>query len=262
MSEQQLDLNLLAAEWTETDLVRWLDRHLRQPDVNQGTLAAWLLQAVKGLLAKHGLDLATLVRAKFILARKLGELIEQARQTAYNKGYQRLLELASAEERDEFTFWFDPNVYPANSFCQGSYNFDRHFYPLPGEMKSSGEEFKCAQMIDAEPNIKYWVRNLSRQTTASFWLQTATDRFYPDFVAMLTDGRVLVVEYKGDAYATNDDSKEKRALGELWEKRSNDRCLFLFAERNVDGMDVSAQIRKKVLGFQVKISHGFVALKL
>jgi hypothetical protein len=31
-------------------------------------------------------------------------------------------------------------------------------------------------------------------------------------------------------------------------RRSNDRCLFLFAERNVDGMNVSAQIRKKVLG--------------
>lgn len=245
MAEQQLDLNLLAADWTETDLVRWLDRHLRQPDVNQGTLAAWLLQDVKGLLAKHGLDLATLVRAKFILGRKLEELIEQARQTAYNKGYQTLLELASAEDRDEFAFSFDPNVYPANSLYQGPYKFARHFYPQPGDLKSTGEEFECAQMIDADSNVKYWVRNLSRQPIASFWLQTATDRFYPDFVALLTDGRVLVVEYKGDAYATNDDSKEKRELGELWEKRSNGKCLFLFAEKSVDGMDVLAQIRMK-----------------
>jgi type III restriction enzyme len=244
-SEQQLDLNLLAAEWTETDLVRWLDRHLRQPDVNQGTLAAWLLQAVKGLLAKHGLDLATLVRAKFILARKLGEAIEQARQTAYNKGYQILLEIARSDERDEFAFRFDPNGYRPNWSYQGPYKFARHFYPLLGEMKSSGEEFECAQMIDADPNVRYWVRNLSKEPIESFWLQTATDRFYPDFVALLTDGRVLVVEYKGDAYATNDDSKEKRELGELWEKRSNGRGLFLFAEKSVDGMDVSAQIKMK-----------------
>jgi type III restriction enzyme len=246
MVEQQLDLNLLASEWTETDLARWLDRHLRQSDVNQGTLAAWLLQAVKGLLAKHGLDLATLVRAKFILARKLGDLIEQARQTAYNQGYQNLLELATAEERDEFAFRFDPDVYPANSLYQGSYKFTRHFYPLPGEMKSSGEEFECTQMIDAEPNVKFWARNLSRQPVASFWLQTATDRFYPDFVALLSDGRVLVVEYKGDGYATNDDSREKRALGELWEKRSKGRALFLFAEKNVDGMNVASQIKMKL----------------
>ena len=31
----------------------------------------------------------------------------------------------------------------------------------------------------------------------SFWLQTSSDKFYPDFVALLNDGRVLVVEYKG-----------------------------------------------------------------
>jgi type III restriction enzyme len=246
LGQQQLDLNLLAADWTEVDLVRWLDRLLRQVDVTSGTLAAWLLQAVTGLLQKRGLDLATLVRAKFILARKLGELIEQSRQTAYNKGYQALLELAVAEERDEFAFRFDPNVYPANSFYQGPYKLPKHLYPLPGEMKSSGEEFDCAQVIDGNATVKYWVRNLSKQPIASFWLQTATDRFYPDFVALLTDGRVLVVEYKGDAYATNDDSKEKRALGQLWEKRSNGKGLFLFAEKSVAGSSVASQLASKI----------------
>ncbi|WP_263367954.1 DEAD/DEAH box helicase [Edaphobacter bradus] len=246
MGEQQLDLNLLAADWTDADLVRWLDRQLRQQDVNQGTLAAWLLQAVRGLLQKDGLGLPALVRAKFILARKLGELIEQSRQAAYNKDYQALLDLSVTDDRDEYAFHFDPLIYPASSLYQGSYRFTKHFYPLPGEMKSSGEEFDCALALDAEPNVKYWVRNLSKQPTASFWLQTATDRFYPDFVAQLTDGRVLVVEYKGDGFATNDDSNEKRALGELWEKRSNGRCLFLFAEKKLDSMDVSAQIRQKL----------------
>jgi type III restriction enzyme len=246
LGQQQLDLNLLAADWTEVDLVRWLDRLLRQADVTSGTLAAWLLQAITGLLQKRGLDLATLVRAKFILARKLGELIEHSRQTAYNKGYQALLELAVAEERDEFAFRFDPNDYRANSFYKGPYNFSKHLYPLPGEMKSSGEEFDCAQVIDGNTTVKYWVRNLSKQPIASFWLQTSTDRFYPDFVALLTDGRVLVVEYKGDAYATNDDSKEKRALGQLWEKRSNGKGVFLFAEKSVNGSDLAAQLASKL----------------
>ena len=246
LGQQQLDLNLFAADWTEVDLVRWLDRLLRQTDVTSGTLAAWLLQAITGLLQKRGLDLATLVRAKFILARKLGQLIEQSRQTAYNKGYQALLELAVAEERDEFAFRFDPNVYPANWFYQGQYKFAKHLYPLPGEMKSSGEEFDCAQVIDSDVNVRYWVRNLSKQSVASFWLQTATDRFYPDFVALLTDGRVLVVEYKGDGYATNDDSKEKRALGELWENRSSGRGLFLFAEKKADGRNMASQIANKL----------------
>src|SRR6266581_2340885 len=43
----------------------------------------------------------------------------------------------------------------------------------------------------------------------------------------------------------NDDSKEKRALGELWEKGSNGKCLFLFTEKSMDGLDVSAQLERK-----------------
>lgn len=48
-------------------------------------------------------------------------------------------------------------------------------------------------------------------------------------MAELTDGRILVIEYKGEAYATNDDSKEKNSIGQLWEEKSNGKALFLFA---------------------------------
>jgi len=75
--------------------------------------------------------------------------------------------------------------------------------------------------------VKVWVRNLERQPEYSFWLPTATDRFYPDFVAELQDGRLMVVEYKGADRYSNDDSKEKRAIGEVWASLSNNRCLFV-----------------------------------
>jgi len=45
--------------------------------------------------------------------------------------------------------------------------------------------------------VKFWVRNLVRSDFA-FWLSTSSDRFYPDFVAQLKDGRFLVAEYKGE----------------------------------------------------------------
>ena len=116
-------------------------------------------------------------------------------------------------------------------------------------LKSSGEEFDCAQAIDSLPAVKHWIRNLAgpgRQDT-SFWLPTSTDRFYPDFVAELTDGRTLVVEYKGEAYATNDDSKEKRNIGELWEEKSGKRGLFLLAEKSDSkGRNVRAQLEAKI----------------
>jgi type III restriction enzyme len=72
--------------------------------------------------------------------------------------------------------------------------------------------------------VKHWVRNLERR---GFWLPLANGKFYPDFVAELTDGRVLALEHKGKVYATNGDSKEKCNVGELWEKVSDGKALFL-----------------------------------
>ncbi|MYA72517.1 hypothetical protein F4Y19_21010 [Candidatus Poribacteria bacterium] len=77
------------------------------------------------------------------------------------------------------------------------------------------------------PEVKFWVRNLERKPLHSFWLQTSTDRFYPDFVFRLTDGRYLVVEYKGRQLWSADDAREKREIGELWEARSGGQCLFI-----------------------------------
>ena len=77
-----------------------------------------------------------------------------------------------------------------------------------------------------DPMVKCWVRNLSK-SDYSFKLPTSTDYFYPDFSALLNDGRVLIVEYKGKPYETNDDSKEKMNIGELWESKSKGKGLFL-----------------------------------
>ena len=65
-----------------------------------------------------------------------------------------------------------------------------------GDLDSSGEEYECAVCLERHGAVKAWVRNTDRQPH-SFWLQTASDKFYPDFVALLHDGRILVVEYKG-----------------------------------------------------------------
>ena len=60
----------------------------------------------------------------------------------------------------------------------------------------NSEEAECAVFIDGLDEVEYWVKNLER-SDYSFWLQTCSDKFYPDFVVRLKDGRILVVEYKG-----------------------------------------------------------------
>jgi len=89
------------------------------------------------------------------------------------------------------------------------------------------EEAQCAAFIDSLSEVESWVRNLERDQYA-FWLPTPTDKFYPDFVAKLNDGRFLVVEYKGsDRTPERDtDSSETQTLGEQWAARSRGRWVF------------------------------------
>ncbi len=94
--------------------------------------------------------------------------------------------------------------------------------------------------IDEHPAVKYWVRNVDR-TAWSYALPTSTDLFYPDFVAELTDGRKLIIEYKGADRTDNADSREKKNIGARLQEVSGGEVLFLWAERDRDG-NVSRQL--------------------
>ena len=93
--------------------------------------------------------------------------------------------------------------------------------------KDGGEEERCAIFIDQLEEVEYWVRNLDSREYDSFYLQLHNRKFYPDFVAKLKDGRILVVEHKGADRYSSDDSKEKRLIGEFWASQSKGKCLFV-----------------------------------
>ena len=108
-----------------------------------------------------------------------------------------------------------------------------------------GEEEQCAQAIDSLTAVKYWIRNVARDP-ASFWLPTVAGRFYPDFVAQLEDERLLVVEYKGAHIAEGPDTAEKRAIGELWQRKSNGRGIFVVVEKSANGRDMRQQLMDNI----------------
>ena len=122
---------------------------------------------------------------------------------------------------------------------------------MVGELDSKGEEFECAKLIDTLPQVKHWIRNLAGpgRSETSFWLPTSTDRFYPDFVAELHDGRILVIEYKGSHLVDTQDTKEKKNIGELWAEKSDGKGLFLMAEKqNSQGQGLMDQITAVIHG--------------
>lgn len=253
---QQMKLNEVTSHVSEQHLIRWLDAEVRQAYVSQPQLQAYLLKLLQHLMHDKSHTLTALVRARFQLAQAITKEVERLRQLAMEKGFQgRLFEMSvpPLEKTAQYSFQYNAGQYPARQCYQGSYEFNKHFYPLIHDLREKtgagkiAEEFACAQSIDAHPKVKHWVRNIERQEKFSFWLPTSSDYFYPDFVAELLDGRVLAVEYKGDPYKTNDDSREKKQIGEQWEKSSDGRCLFLFAvAEDESGRTVFQQLADKL----------------
>lgn len=233
---------------SEQDLVRWLDHELRQPDILQQQMIQFIAKLVKNLLQQPDMTITMLVRNKFPLSRAIRDLILRNRTQAQKDGYQSSLfgNEQNACFADEFVYAFKPESYPSRApYYTGRYRFRKHFFPqnLIEDLKAQGEEYECAKAIDGTPEVKYWIRNLVRRNQASFWLPLAQGKFYPDFVCELNDGRMLIVEYKGAAYVSNDDSAEKRAIGNKWAEMSDGRCLFIMAvEQDMQGRDVQQQI--------------------
>ncbi len=242
--QRQLGLEDSFGPKTAIGLALWLDQNIKHDDVVQMESSLFLLRMVEWLESRRGFSLERLASARYRLREAAAAKIEEHRRRAEREAFQRLLGggVAGAEVRTspEACFRYPAAQYPAARFFQGRLGFGKHYYERPGEM--NGEEAECALALDMLPEVEVWVRNLERQPECSFWLQTPTDKFYPDFVARLRDGRLLVVEYKGEDRITNDDSKEKEALGALWAARSGGRCMF----RMVGKRDMASALRQAV----------------
>ena len=234
-SSEQLTMDVEVEDWTPASLVHWLDRKVRDPWISQTELLAWLNDVVTYLSRDRKLPLAQLMRCKFILARKLGDKIKGFRKMERNNVYQHNLfgpEARLEVSFDEGIMFFDDMYADVPKYRGTKFKFRNHFMG-PDEVPAfdgveGGEEEQCALVIDGLPGLNYWTRNVSRHRN-SFSLPTSTDKFYPDFVALMEDDRLLVVEYKGKDRTPEEsrDSQEKDMIGKQWAKASNGKAIFV-----------------------------------
>lgn len=230
--DSQLALFGYEQGWTAVDLVGWLDRNLTVPYADRGQKVAWLNKAVTLLLDTRGFDLDELAYRKFrlrgALERKLVAGLTLAKQHVFDGLFA---EPNAFSLREEHSITFEIGRYGYDVPYAGLLPLKRHFFPVIGNLKSSGEEFYCAEYIANQlAGVDWWVRNVEKKPH-SFWLQTASDKFYPDFVVKMQNGLMLVVEYKGNHIADSRDSEEKKQIGQLWANRSNDQYRFVWVEK-------------------------------
>jgi type III restriction enzyme len=226
---QQLSFVSGERGWTLPALVNWLDRQIPHLDLTRTQCSLFINRVVAQLMESRNLTVEQLAAERIRLRAAVALSIDEIRQKQRKRGFQHMLFDGGGEIEVSpnlcFSFPPTPDRYPANAIYQGPLRLPKHYYPRIADM--NGEEAECASCIAELDEVEYWVRNIERREETSFWLQTSTDKFYPDFVAKLKDGHILVVEYKGEYLWSNDDSKEKRAVGDLWAHRSGGRCLFI-----------------------------------
>jgi len=248
----QLSLDIGVDGWTEQGLVLWLDRKVRDRYIGQGELVSWLSAVVAHLIHDRGITLSTLMRCQYVLARRLQDRLAEIYTIERNKVYQGSLFDTGASPSLSFEngFRFFDGMFDGVRTYQGRTVFGKHFtgknqVPAFDGRGEDGEEFQCAMFLDANAKVKHWIRNVAKHPNA-FWLPLAGSKFYPDFVAELENGQIFVVEYKGEHLRTSQDTKDKMAVGTLWEKVSDGRGLFLLALKDDQGVNMRDQLIDKL----------------
>ena len=247
--DEQLSLDIEVDNWTENGLALALDKLISDPRFSQSERLKWCLGHIHYLVNERGISTSALWRAKFVLGRKLVESIKSLKEREAKKSYQRFLFAPEAKADISFddAFTFFDGMYDGQKPYRGKFKFKKHYLEIVPEIDGGdkGEEFQCAGAFERIPEVKYWLRNISRHP-ASFKLPLAQGWTYPDFVAELNDGRLLVVEYKGAHLLNSAETKEKKLIGELWEKKMGGKGLYIMAVKDDKGRDVYAQLVGKI----------------
>lgn len=230
----------------EVRLAAWLEREIYHKDglFFSSALKGFARRNVANLVGK-GIALADLSRGKYKLADMLRVRLDAHKQKVSAAAAQKYL-FGNADLRAEFSFVFPPCGYdPGENPYRGRYQFKRHYY---GGDKigafDSDEEMQCAKELDRADGVLYWIRNLPRKPHSYSLPRGADENFYPDFVAQLTDGRILVVEYKGERFLHN--AEGDREIGELMERKSGGKHFFLMPTKNESRPPVGEQIAAKI----------------
>jgi len=231
--QEMLNNLIISSSMNKVNLIKWLAEECRHQSIVHSKSIVFINNIIETLIQKRKLEIEHLVFMRFKLRDVIRRKIIEYHKEAKAKGYQEILfpyentplvkeGKGKLKLGNEFRF---PDIYPVNNIYRENLRFKKHYYDLIGDLND--EEAECALQIDMNSNVETWVRNLERQESNSFWLQTSTDKFYPDFIVKLKNGVIVIVEYKGENIYDTPDSKEKRLIGAIYESVSEGKCRFV-----------------------------------
>jgi hypothetical protein len=213
------------------ELVLWLDKKLRFPMLNQEDKIAFIEKAVQTQIKKHKRTLAELSVNRYLLADRLGIVINEILESHTEKVFDGLI-----SKKKIVLGLFDS--YPATIALKSPVPkvFNKNLYERIDAI--NGEERGFIDRVDlgALDNIEFWVRN--REKVDPFYIQGwRKGKFYPDFVAVTKKGNIVALEWKGEDRVGNPDTNYKEEIAKIWEKLGRGKThFFLVHNGNVEGI--------------------------
>ncbi len=230
--QRSLELTYKPEHWDNAKLAVWLCKNLHDETLTNTSKQAFVMGWLHSLLEKF--TLAQINQQKFLIRDLLERHINALRNEVIAGAYQATLFESESPSVDDNYFFEFPQFYSPTKYYYGSkyghYVFEHHYYGQMGDFDSK-EEFECACYLDqlaAKKKIQFWVRNLVNNTGA-FFLQKANGRFFPDFISVLPNESILIIEYKGlNGWANAEDDRD---IGQLWASLSNGKCEFIMVNK-------------------------------
>lgn len=238
---KQLTLNFGKSDkdWTEKDLVLWLDEKLRFKEIDRKDKIEFLEGVVKYLLDKKKFNLRQLSLNRYPLKenldRQISKLMENfAKKIFYELLKQKKIVLKTFEK-------FPEEIELTKEITDQDYK--KSYYDKIEKLNKEEKAFIDKLDLEELENIKFWIRCRERQED-SFSLQAWENRnFYPDFIALTDKGNILAFEWKGEDRVSNDDTKYKEDIGAEWEKLGKGK-LYFFLVHNGNVHKIMEEVEK------------------
>jgi type III restriction enzyme len=138
-----IDLDNLESNLTNSELSKWLDKNLRQLDIEQSVLLEFLRKMFEYLNLTRNIPLTSLIRTKFILVEAINDKIGKYRTETYAKACRELFvnlnQNIETKSESDFLFKFGQEYQPPSyiKVQQNSINISRIYWRYEQRKKMS-----------------------------------------------------------------------------------------------------------------------------
>lgn len=232
--ESEYIRNYLAKLPPEKKIERCTDMICHQINKNNRYATAEISDYVHRIVSNMNDDELTAMETAIpVYARKIQQKIEMMEEVYREKQFFKWLDSGKIVCRENYVL---PEVItPADAI-------DSIPYSLYEAEKDDMNNFEHSliDVIVGFDNIKWWHRIIERKDLRL----NGYINHYPDFMVMTKDGKIVLIEAKGD-YLDGDDSKSKLKLGRQWQAQAGRlyRYFMVFKDKEL-GMDGAYTIDK------------------